>query len=454
MTTRFEPKIVSVKLSDVEPIWGEIYEKRTLGCLLDEDFSMRDRVFEILKPEDFCSEPHKKICEAIHFLHESKIEFSFMAVIQWLRERHVLEACGDLAYLGNLRGEVKSTTNAPDYAEIVKRKSNLRKAQMFCIQTLSDIMEHEHEPEEVLSRMAARYAKSQESQAISQTRTAKEVGHEFLQDVLAAQERREKGLPSSDIMLGIPDVDRATGGCLKGEMIVVAARSGEGKSVVGVHAKRVNGKAGHAVGVINLEMKASKYFARAVGAESGIDTAAMRDGYLNNTDLHLVMEWEKEISDWPLFYETCTDLSASQFKAVARKLVHKHKVKVIIVDYLQLMNDDSETGSREQEVARISRAIKQTAIELDIPIIVLAQLNRQATGEPSIHHLRESGSITQDADKIILLHRHDIDDDAIAADLYPTKVILGKQRDGRIGAAEYILEGKFCRLKPAPRKAI
>jgi replicative DNA helicase len=448
MKSKFEPQLIKVKLEGILPVCSDYYEKQVLGSMLQNENVVK-ALEDFLKPTDFFYDPHKKICEALIHLSREGLDIDALTVTAWLEERKISDMCGGISYLVDLGNECTYPTKFMEFAGIVKEKSDLRKMQTFCQVTLCDIMENEHEAEDVLNRAATAFSKAQERETTSKTKTSKEVGTEFLREVLQAQDRRASGKNASDIMLGIPSVDNATGGCLPGEMIVVAARSGEGKSVVGVHAKRANGKAGHPTGIINLEMKASRYRARAVAAECGIDTSKMRDGLLSNSELLTVQRWEDELESWPLFYETITDLSSSQFRGVARKLVSKHGVKVIILDYIQLMTDDDENGNREQEVSKISRTIKQMAIELNIPIIVLAQLNRQATGEPTIHHLRESGAITQDADKIILLHRHDVTDTCVNNDHYPTKVILGKQRDGRIGSTEYILEGKFCRFSLA-----
>ena len=262
---------------------------------------------------------------------------------------------------------------------------------------------------------------------------------------------------------GIHDLDRSTGGFLGGQMIIVAARPACGKSAMGMQF------ALHAVKecqvptlVFSVEIPGRELMTRAICSEAGINLQRIRDGFFNERQLANVSQIAGTLIKSKLFIDETPGLTVAQFRARARRAKASHKIGLIVVDYLQFMSGSSGAAkqSRALEVSEISKAIKTTAKELDIPIIALAQLNRDADGDhtkPKLSNLRESGSIEQDADTVLLIHRLDKNkkraaDDEEAPPDHNTLLILAKQRNGPTPEIKLNFVGEHTRFENVTEK--
>lgn len=261
---------------------------------------------------------------------------------------------------------------------------------------------------------------------------------------------KKRGKPIG-IATGFTDFDRMTGGLKSGQLIIIAARPSMGKSAFATNiAESACLADGTPTALFSLEMTGEELMERVLCTQSGIKLQRVRDGFMSKDEMRKLGDKVGEISTAPLYLDETPGLSIAAFRARARRAVAKHGVKLLIVDYLQLMKGSSKRAQQDRrlEIDEISAGLKQTAKELGVPVIALSQLNRDAEerAEPKLSHLRESGSIEQDADVVALLHRpervtHKEEDKGKAV------LILAKQRNGPVGRIELYFDGEITRFK-------
>ncbi len=263
-------------------------------------------------------------------------------------------------------------------------------------------------------------------------------------NALAANKGKLNGVPT-----GFADLDRLTQGLHGGQMIIVAARPAMGKSTLAMDFARsaaIHNKIPTAV--FSLEMSRSEIAMRLFSAETGIWLSKMRSGDMNTNDWALMMKRVGEISSAPLFVDDSPNMAMPEIRAKCRRLKQQHGLGMVVVDYIQLMSSGKRVESRQQEVSEFSRSLKLLAKELDVPVVALSQLNRQTEGRgdrrPLMSDLRESGSLEQDADVVILLHRpeyYDADDRPGEAD-----IIVAKHRNGPTDTIPVAFQGNMARF--------
>jgi replicative DNA helicase len=253
-------------------------------------------------------------------------------------------------------------------------------------------------------------------------------------------------------------------------MIVLAARPGVGKTALALTfaafaaRKRYDEKAdtylgppGHPVGIFSLEMTNPQLMLRILSSTSGVPLKRIREGNLDPKDLFALKKTADEIKQWPLYLDDSSRLTVNQLRGKARRMKERYKIELLVIDYLQLLYSESPQAreNRTVEISEISRGIKALAKELDIPIIVLAQLNRrseEANKEPALHNLRESGSIEQDADIVMLLYREKNEDQDQGSNAdhptfdYPYILNIAKQRNGPTAKIKLVFESQFTRF--------
>ena len=261
---------------------------------------------------------------------------------------------------------------------------------------------------------------------------------------------KKRGKPIG-IATGFTDLDRMTGGLKDGQLVIIAARPSMGKSAFATNiAEAACIENGTPTALFSLEMTGEELMERVLCTQSGIKLQRVRDGFMSKDEMRKLGDKVGEISTAPLYIDETPALSIAAFRARARRAVAKHGVKLLIVDYLQLMKGSSKRAQQDRrlEIDEISSGLKQTAKELGVPVIALSQLNRDAEerAEPKLSHLRESGSIEQDADVVALLHRpervsHKDEDKGKAV------LILAKQRNGPVGRIELFFDAEITRFK-------
>jgi replicative DNA helicase len=401
------------------------------GMLLSKD-AIAD-VVEVIRPDDFYRPAHQTIYECILDLYGRGEPADPVTVSAELERRGELTRVGGAPYLHTLIATVPTAANAAYYAEIVAEKAVLRRL----VEAGTRIVQLGYQGgegaavDEVVDRAQAAIYE------VTERRTAEDYVplEELLQptmdeiDAIASRGGVSLGVPT-----GFADLDACTNGLHPGQMIVVAARPGLGKSTLGLDfARSCSVRHGMTSAIMSLEMSRTEIVMRLLSAEARIRLTDMRGGRMSDEDWTRMARRMSEISEAPLFIDDSPNLTMMEIRAKARRLRQRHDLRLLVIDYLQLMTSGRRVENRQQEVSEFSRQIKLLAKELDIPVVAISQLNRgpeQRTDKrPMLADLRESGSIEQDADMVILLHRPDAferdDPRAGEADL-----ILAKHRNG------------------------
>lgn len=409
-------------------------EAAVLGCMMVNPQTILD-IVEIVREDDFYKPAHQLIYAVIIELANSERgEVDPLIVSDRLEKKGQLGAVGGPSYLHTLVSSVMSAANARYYAEIVAEKGVLRRligAGEKVVQLAYDAGEDEIEA--VIDQA------QQEVFAVSQRNSAED--YVKLDEALRltvdeidqlAQSNGELG----NVPTGFIDLDEVTTGLRGGQMIIIAARPGVGKSTLAMDIMReASLHHGLASVIFSLEMSRSEIIMRLLSAESGVRLSALRSGSISDDDMVKIVNTIGEISDCPLFIDDSSNLTIMDIRAKARKLKQKADLQLIVVDYMQLMTSGKRVESRQQEVSEFSRQLKLLAKELDVPLIAISQLNRgpesRTDKRPQLADLRESGSLEQDADIVMLLYRPDSQDPdnerAGEAD-----IILAKHRGGPI----------------------
>lgn len=407
-------------------------EQSVLGGMLLSKDAIAD-VLEKLRPHDFYRPNHQSVYEAILDLYGRGEPADAVTVAAELDRRGQLRRMGGAPYLHTLISTVPTAANAGYYAGIVAEKALLRRL----VEAGTRVVQYGYagaegaDVAEVVDRAQA------EVYDVTDRRMSEDYVplEELLQptmdeiDAIASAGGISKGVPT-----GFTDLDEITNGLHPGQMIIVAARPGVGKSTLGLDFMRSCSIKHQLPSVIfSLEMSKTEIVMRLLSAEAKIKLGDMRSGRMSDDDWTRLARRMSEISEAPLYIDDSPNLTMMEIRAKARRLNQKAGLKLVVVDYLQLMTSGKKHESRQQEVSEFSRNLKLLAKELEVPVIAISQLNRgpeQRTDKrPQVSDLRESGSLEQDADMVILLHRPDAferdDPRGGEADL-----ILGKHRNG------------------------
>ncbi|OGY87760.1 MAG: replicative DNA helicase [Candidatus Kerfeldbacteria bacterium RIFOXYA2_FULL_38_24] len=416
-------------------------EVAVLGALLIE----KDAIIQIadqLLPENFYVEKHRLIYESMLDLFNKREPIDVLSLASRLDEKDILKTIGGRAYLASLTASVPTASNVEHYAKIVKQKSSLRQL----ISAGHDIIklgQQENEDTEKVLDLAEQALFSVSQQSLKQNylpiRSILTEAFDRL-DEIHKNEGKLRGLST-----GFSALDNLLGGLQKSDLVILAARPSMGKTGLVLDiARHVAVKEKVSVGLVSLEMSKDQLADRLLCAEADIDLWKMRTGKLqNNEDFTSIGRAMGELSEAPLFIDDSATANIMEIRTKARRLQMEHKIGLLIVDYLQLMEGRVSSENRVQEIAEISRGLKSIARELNIPVLALSQLSRaveqQTTPIPKLSHLRESGSIEQDADVVMFIYREeyykrDTDRKNIA------DIFIAKHRNGPIGQIELFFD--------------
>lgn len=421
-------------------------EQAVLGSMLVSTDAVQTAI-EVLKPEDFYREDNKEIYAAMQDLYSIGKEIDMITVSEQLRLRGTLEKVGGTQNLATLIDNVPTTSNIENYVKIVEEKSTLRNL----IKVANDIIKNGYSQTEELDAIIEQSEKGIFD--LVQNRNSK--GYSSMREILvAAFDSIEKMYQNKEKLSGIEsgfiDLDEKISGLNKSDLIIVAARPAMGKSAfvlniasyVAMHDKVP-------VMIFNLEMSKEQLVKRMLSSESEIDSMKLNNADLESDDWLKLGEASGRLSDVPIYIEDTSSLSSSEIRAKCRKAKLEKGIGLIIIDYLQLMESRSNVASRQQEISEISRSLKIMAKELDVPVIALSQLSRatesRADHRPMLSDLRESGSIEQDADIVLFLHREDYYDKETEKKNV-AEVIIAKNRHGETGTVELAWIGKYTKF--------
>ncbi|OQO90665.1 replicative DNA helicase [Saccharomonospora piscinae] len=409
-------------------------EQSVLGGMLLSKDAIAD-VVEVLRPGDFYRPAHQAVYDCILDLYGRGEPADPITVSAELERRGELARVGGAPYLHTLIATVPTAANAGYYARIVAEKAILRRL----VEAGTRIVQYGYgadnsdsgDVNEVVDRAQAAIYE------VTERRTSEDYValEELLQptmdeiDAIASRGGTAQGVPS-----GFSDLDEVTNGLHPGQMIIVAARPGVGKSTLGLDFSRsCSIRHGMSSVIFSLEMSRTEIVMRMLSAEAKIRLADMRGGRMSDDDWTRLARRMSEISEAPLFIDDSPNLTMMEIRAKARRLKQRNDLQLVVVDYMQLMTSGKRVESRQQEVSEFSRQLKLLAKEIEVPVVAISQLNRgpeQRTDKrPMLSDLRESGSLEQDADMVLLIHRPDAwerdDPRAGEADL-----ILAKHRAG------------------------
>jgi len=426
-------------------------EEAVLGAMLLEPACV-DQAMEELTPECFYSPRHKLIFQAMSELVLEHTSVDIITVSAKLKEKKTLEDVGGTVVLANLSERVASAANVEWYIKILKQKTIQRDLISASYEILRDSFDDSIKMDELIDKAQSKVYDAVQSNTRKEVQDIGSIINEAMQDIQEAQSSSGLGgVPS-----GFLSIDRITNGWQKSDLIILAARPSVGKTAFALNLVR-NAAVDHhmPVAFFSLEMSNIQLAKRLMTSESGLSADKIKGGIkLEPYEWPMLEQKLKALSSAPLYIDDTPGIQLMEFRTKAKNLVKNKKVRLIVVDYLQLMQGPMELrGMREQEVAAISRTLKATAKELDVPIIALSQLSRQAVtrqggnGKPVLSDLRESGSIEQDADMVIFIHRPDfVGLSENPEDKEKTQIIIAKHRNGETCDIDMIFKSEQIRF--------
>jgi len=425
------------------------------GMLLSKD-AIAD-VIEVLRGGDFYRPAHQLIYDAVLDLYGRGEPADAVTVAAELSRSGHIARIGGHPYLHTLISGVPTAANAGYYAEIVAERAILRRL----VEAGTRIVQMGYgaaggegmsgSVDDVVDRAQA------EIYEVTERRTAEDyISIEaLLEGALDDMARiEESGGRAAGIPTGFQHLDEITHGIHPGQMIVVAGRPGSGKSTLALDfARSAAIRNGQATVIFSLEMSKQDIMMRLFSAEARVKLNDIRGGRLNDEDWRRIALKSSELAEAPLFIDDSPNLTMMEIRAKARRLKQRHDLKMIVIDYMQLMTSGKRVESRQQEVSEFSRAMKLLAKEIEVPVVALSQLNRgpetRTDKRPMLSALRESGSIEQDADVVLLVHREDMYERE-SPRAGEADIIIAKHRNGPTGQATVAFQGHLSRFVDMP----
>jgi replicative DNA helicase len=430
-------------------------EKAALGALLSDGDGGNavTTVRQYLRSGDFYSFANNRIFEAVLSLFDKGLRPDIQTVVQELRQLGKLDEAGGPDYVASLTDVVPSSANIEYYAQTVQsyslRRALLRVAGEIGAKVFDESLESRLILEEIQQKI---FDLSDNRQALS-FRIVGEVLKETIDriDRVYKTKKQYTGVPS-----GFDQLDRYTSGFQPSEFIVIGARPSMGKTALALTmAANIAINAKTPTAFFTLEMSDQALVQRLISSEAMIDSNNLRTGFLTLKDMQHILDASGKIYEAPLFLVDMPSMKLLDLRAQARRLVSQEHVEIIFIDYLGLISSENNAIPRFEQISEISRSLKSLARELNIPIVVLSQLTREAEKErPNLSNLRDSGSVEQDADVVMLLHRDRAGKDKKPEENpdpdggLPTDLIIAKQRNGPVGLVKLMLIGKYNKFTP------
>jgi len=424
-------------------------ESSVLGGILLENEAV-NQVLELLRPEDFYRESHRKVFRAIVELSDRSEPVDLITLSDFLKNRGELEAVGGTAYLASLADFVPTAANITHYARIVREKSILRSLISTATEIATRGYEEQGNVEEFLDSAEKVIFDISEKKIKASFVAVGDMIKDTLKTVEKLYERKEMvtGVPT-----GYDDLDKLTAGLQPAELIIVAGRPGMGKTAFALNIAANAAFTGAGVAVFSLEMAKEQLVLRMLCSEARVDSSKVRSGYLGERDFPQLAKAAGRLHEAPIYIDDTPAISVLELRAKARRLVRDRskKIGLIIVDYLQLMRGMGTASNREQEISEISRSLKALAKELSVPVIALSQLNRRVEDRsdrrPMMSDLRESGAIEQDSDVIIFIYRDEVYNKSDESKKGLAEIIVAKQRNGPIDTVTLTFLNVYTRFE-------
>jgi len=423
-------------------------EEAVLGAIMLERGAM-DIVSEILPVEAFYVDAHQKIYAAAQRLAAKSAPIDINMMVEELRSAGELELVGGPFYVTRLTNTVVSAANIEAHARIILQKFMARELIRIGGEMVNSAYEDTTDVFDLLNQAESDIFSISQNHVHADYVSISTAMMEVQKDVemLQMNDSEITGIPS-----GFKEIDDVTHGWQDTDLIITAARPSVGKTAFALNLARAAAAAGYPAGIFSLEMNRKQIGKRLAAAESGIDLNKIMTGKMSEQEMSRFMkDGVFKVGSSKIYIDDRADMTIFNIRSKARKMVNKHGVRVIIIDYMQLITGDGKSGNREQEISKISRQLKQLAKDLGIPIIALSQLSRDADNEePQLRHLRESGAIEQDADLVFLLwkaFKADIEKNPNLAFIRYWK--LAKHRNGGLDEGAIPFDGRIQKFSSA-----
>ena len=425
-------------------------ERAVLGSilLLPEVF---DEVALVVHPSDFASEANRTIYEHLLAMHDAGKRVDPMLLVESLRSAEQYEKVGGAAYLAEIGRQVPTAAHAEYYAHIVADRSVLRSLIHAGTEIVHDAYEPEFDTREKLSRAEEKIFAILENRGSGDPRAIKEV----LSDALDRIDARIGDDRTGGLETGFIDLDRLTGGLQQSELVILAARPSMGKTALAINiAEHITTQLSQPVLFVSLEMSSIELVDRLLCSIAEVDGSKLRNGTISQAERKKLVKVTSELSRAPLYIDDSPSRNMTEIAANARRQKRREGLGLVVIDYLQLIQPENPRDPRQEQVANIARRLKGLARELEVPVLCLAQLNRQVEAtrdnKPQLSHLRESGAIEQDADVVMFVHREEYyasseserDEHRGEADL-----LIRKQRNGPTGDVKLTWVHEFTRFR-------
>ncbi len=439
------------KMSDRIPPQNIEAERSVIGAMLMEQEAIT-RAIEMLREELFYKDSHRKIYGVIVALFETNQAVDIITVSEELKKRSQLEAVGGSEYLVELMNAVPTAANVEYYANIVREKGALRDLINVATNIVTQAYQEGSNVDELLDKAEHSVFSVSEKRIKPGFIALKDLVHPTMAKI---DELSQRQTLVTGISTGFDRLDEMTTGFHGGELIIIGARPGMGKtSLMLTIAQNAAIKHQVPVAIFSLEMAKEQIVLRMICSEAKVDLHRLRAGKLYTEDWPKLTQAASRLASAPIYIDDSSTINSLEIKAKTRRLKADKGIGMVVVDYLQMMEGVKQTENRVQEISQISRSLKSLAKEMDVPVIVASQLarttERQEKSEkrPQLSHLRESGSIEQDADAVLLLYRESYynREESDPEKRALTELIIGKQRNGPTGTVKIAFLEQYAKF--------
>jgi replicative DNA helicase len=433
--------------------FSEEAEQSVLGSMLLSERAVSRAVDAIDSPEYFHRKSHRLIFDTIQDMFQDEVEIDGVTVASELESRDKLADAGGSSYINELLNATPTPAHVEDYAEIVREKYVLRQL----IETCTDIIEMSYEETEDVEELLDRAEQEIFSVRKDQIHGGLEkINHAIDSMVEELNETHQGDEDVTGLQTGYAQFDNMTTGFQENQLIILAARPGMGKTSLALNiAKNIGVESDEEVALFSLEMSKNALAKRLLSSESKVPFKKIQSGQLSDRDYKRINNAMARLAEAPIFIDDTPSLDVLEMKAKVRRMRAEHGISMAIVDYLQLMDSVGRQESREQQLAGISRGLKKLAMELEIPVLALTQLNRRVEHrddkQPKLADLRGSGAIEQDADLVCFVHRDYVFSQK-EEDKGRAQLIVGKQRNGPTGPVPLTFRAEHMSFEESSRR--
>jgi replicative DNA helicase len=419
-------------------------ERAVLGAILLEP-NLLPRAVEVLTPEEFYKEAHRKIFAAMIQLFERGEAPDTIMVAETLRRDGVFEEVGGHTVLATLQEEGTVATQFAAYTAIVREKALLREMIRVAREIVEEGYEEKDDVQGLLDRAEQMLFRISQRRFQRSAFPVREILDAAIKHIEMLYHRKED---ITGLATGFNDLDKMTSGLQRSDFVIIAGRPSTGKTAFALNIAAHAAVELHRPALIfSLEMSKEQLVQRLICAEARVDSRNVRSGFMQQGEWSRIVNAAGRLHEAPLFIDDTANLSVLEARAKARRIMAEHRLELVVIDYLQLMQGRWRAENRQQEISEISRSLKALAKELNVPVVALSQLSRavEARGEglPRLSDLRESGALEQDADLIMFLARKENSPDAEAG---TTDLVIGKHRNGPTGRLELVFHAEYTRF--------